>query len=819
MNTESPHVEGPQNPSQPDLLQVLWRWKWLPILGLALGIVGGLLVWINTPPLYVARASIQVVSQQSDIVPLQTIDSGFGGSVNNSSDEVIVIKSYAVLELALKNGRLNERPLLRGLSNREAIEWIRYKDRLVVSPGSSDGKSEIIQIEFYCEDSEFAGEVVREIVAAYDQFLNQGQRSLGADIRTQLAKATDLMEDKISGLSDASTSSQVRTELQWTPDGQPLDPYSSKISSILAKIQANEMRRIELENAIKVANADLEREEHDLEATFLMLSRKIIDDPYRRYINQSPNTNLASIALRDFTTEAENFRMRFVEPVRTDLEIRSKELGPEHPSVSVLQTKLDSYEKTYRELIVKAEKDEEEYLSKVSEMDVDPVTLEERFASVFKSAVLELEANQSDTQVLEAEAKNLMVKSSEMQREIEKIRKRNAQLLLTGTFKDSLQMAMEKIALVPEYGKKSMFALETPEIGLKAGPFWPKYVAVGGLLGAVLFFGFAYLLELADRSFRSPEEISVELAMPILGHVPLVEVKSSDRKDDKVDLSLVSVHRSKSSQSEAYRGVRTAIYFNNREGNIKTIQVTSPVPGDGKSTTASNIAVTMAQSGRSVLLMDGDFRRPRVPKLFGVQEDSGVTSVIAGRADLEDAIQSTSIDGLSVLSTGRKPSNPAELLSSQKYADLLLSLRDMYDYVIIDSPPLLAVSDPANIAALVDGVVLTLRLRRNLKPLAMRAAQMLHSLEANCIGIVVNGVGGRGGYGYGGYRYGSSYGYGYRYGQPGYGQSGYGGYGYGGTYGYGYDSDYGVREYFEDDRKERASAKRVAATTPPNSGS
>ncbi len=213
--------------------------------------------------------------------------------------------------------------------------------------------------------------------------------------------------------------------------------------------------------------------------------------------------------------------------------------------------------------------------------------------------------------------------------------------------------------------------------------------------------------------------------------------------------------------------------------------MTSPVPGDGKSTLSSNLAVTMAQSGRNVLLIDADFRRPRIAKLFNIDSDNGMATAVAGGCELDDAIHQSPIPYLSVMPGGKRPSNPAELLSSQRFADLMDALREKFDMIIVDTPPLLAVSDPSAVAAVVDGVVLTMRLRRNVKPLVSRATKVLESVDANILGIVINGVSQEAGYGYAyGYR---DYRYSYQY------QYGYGYRGYGGKKGY-----YGAGKYLEE---------------------
>jgi capsular exopolysaccharide synthesis family protein len=222
---------------------------------------------------------------------------------------------------------------------------------------------------------------------------------------------------------------------------------------------------------------------------------------------------------------------------------------------------------------------------------------------------------------------------------------------------------------------------------------------------------------------------------------------------------LCTYHRPKSTYSEGYRAVRTALNFGIRGEGHKVIQITSPDPGDGKSTLSGNLAVCMAQSGRRVLLVDADFRRPRVHKLFGVEPGMGMSSVIQGTAELPEAIVPTDVDNLFLLPCGPRPSNPSELLSSTRFSELIHLLREQYDIVLIDTPPVLAVTDPCVVAPRVDGVVMLIRITKHVRPHAKRALESLESLGANLIGIVVNGVGGnRPGMGYGfGSQYGSRY--------------------------------------------------------------
>src|SRR5262249_54339051 len=155
-----------------------------------------------------------------------------------------------------------------------------------------------------------------------------------------------------------------------------------------------------------------------------------------------------------------------------------------------------------------------------------------------------------------------------------------------------------------------------------------------------------------------------------------------------LDPVLVAYHRARSPEAEAYRGVRTALYFSANGKEYKLLQVTSPSLGDGKSTTTANLAISIAQAGKQTLLVDADFRRPRLHEMFGLSAPIGLATVLAGEAPLEQAIQPSAVPGLSILPCGPIPSNPAELLTSLRFQEVLGLLRDRYDVVLLDTPPL-----------------------------------------------------------------------------------------------------------------------------------
>jgi capsular exopolysaccharide synthesis family protein len=263
------------------------------------------------------------------------------------------------------------------------------------------------------------------------------------------------------------------------------------------------------------------------------------------------------------------------------------------------------------------------------------------------------------------------------------------------------------------------------------------------------------------------EEIRRRLGLPVMGCIPFVAVDEAARKKKAVggafNPMLITHYQPMCIAAEAFRGVRTALYFSDGGAGHKVVQFTSPTAGDGKSTVAANVAVSIAQSGKRTLLIDADLRKPRIHEIFSLSAPVGLTSVISGEAEHPDAIQDSSVPNLSILPCGPVPASPAELLTSPRFAELLRLFRDRYDFVLVDSPPVLAVTDASVVAHHVDGVLLVVRTSKNGRPIAERTRDILNTLGAKILGVVVNAVEKKGVTQYG-YGYGSGYGYGTAYG-------------------------------------------------------
>ena len=205
---------------------------------------------------------------------------------------------------------------------------------------------------------------------------------------------------------------------------------------------------------------------------------------------------------------------------------------------------------------------------------------------------------------------------------------------------------------------------------------------------------------------------------------------------EKLDLFVLD--DSKSPISEAYRTLRTNIQFSSLDKELKVILVTSSGPGEGKSTTSANLAVVMAQSGKKTLLIDCDLRKPKLHRFFEDSNKVGLTNYIIGQATFEEAIKKTMVENLYLLSSGKRPPNPSELLNSNKMKQFIAILKENFDYIILDTPPIIMVTDAQILAQYADGCILVVASAQAERDAAIRAKLLLEKGDTKIIGVVLN---------------------------------------------------------------------------------
>lgn len=290
---------------------------------------------------------------------------------------------------------------------------------------------------------------------------------------------------------------------------------------------------------------------------------------------------------------------------------------------------------------------------------------------------------------------------------------------------------------------------------LPESPSSPNPVRNLGLalvLGLLAGFGIAVLREILDTSIKSTEVAEEVTGAPVLGGIAF--------DHDIVKEPLITTLPSHSARAEAFRVLRTNLQFLDVDNVSKAFVVTSAMPGEGKSSTAANVAIAMAQGGQRVLLVDADLRRPQMAHRMGLEPSVGLTTLLLGKVELDEAVQHHSASGLSVITSGATPPNPAELLQSRAMSDLLKQLRARFDIVIIDSPPLLPVTDAALLSSITDGAIVVVNFGETTRDELSGAVARLAGVGATPLGLVLNRIPNkRGGYSYG-------YGYGYAPDEP-----------------------------------------------------
>jgi len=254
-------------------------------------------------------------------------------------------------------------------------------------------------------------------------------------------------------------------------------------------------------------------------------------------------------------------------------------------------------------------------------------------------------------------------------------------------------------------------------------------IGLGVLLGLALGLAAAILREVLDNTVRSPQVLRTMSEAPVLG------VIAADRGSKKSPL-IVDNH-ARSVRAEAFRQLRTNLQFIDAARPVGVLVVTSSIANEGKSTTAINLAVSFSDSGRRVLLIEADLRRPRVAEYLDLEGAVGLTNVLVGQAAIDDVLQPWGRGGLTVLPSGTIPPNPSELMGSPLMAELIIQLRKSFDMIIIDTPPVLPVTDAAVASRLVDGVVLVVRYGKTTRNQVSTALRSLTAVDARVLGTVL----------------------------------------------------------------------------------
>ncbi len=352
-----------------------------------------------------------------------------------------------------------------------------------------------------------------------------------------------------------------------------------------------------------------------------------------------------------------------------------------------------------------------------------------RYAATKKSLEEQLDRLNESIQKVEADLA-VLEDPSENQAERERLEANQAQNRQTYTY---LLQSYEQVRLVEAQSTSNIVQVEPATV--PGSPIRPRTLintVVAAMIGFLLAIGGILLVEALDDTLKGPDEITSHLGLPVLGIIP---------KHDITEGAPITITHPRSPVTEAFRTLRTNIQYASVDRKIHSLLITSPSPAEGKSTVAVNISVVLAQNGRSTVILDADLRRPRVHKVLGVPNSRGLSNLfVLNSFDFGEYVQGSPIENLRVLTAGDLPPNPSELLGSEKMQNILNMVKEVAEYAVIDSPPVMAVTDSAVLAPKVDGVLLVVKPGETQLAIAKKTVEMLRRGDVQLLGVVLNEV-------------------------------------------------------------------------------
>lgn len=717
-NSQASHQYATGEHSSIDVLAICRHRKWTIIFFTAIATGLGYLWYVKSEPIYETSAQVLIIKRRGEASSPISLMQGELGYEDSMTTHAQVIKSPEIIRRAVANPDFGL-PQLESFKDvpLEHIHSVIIGDLVAGRAGGREAPdSQVLQLNYRSKNGLDAKTVVKAVLKSYEDFLGETYQDINNETISLITEANDKLTKKLEdeNLKIQEYEKSVPVEVSAYKDG--LTKAELDLKQAFDALKELESRKL----AISSLLATIESAQQQGKSAEVLL----------QLVEKNSSWKDSRLERERSTSQNEMF------PLLLAHQEALAKYGPKHPKVLEIELKIkavtehiSSIETSSVDAMQQEQMKPEQLLAK----NIETLRLELENADLQKQGMLE------GIEVLKKEASFLKKFASEL-RALYENREKTQELF------DSVLAKFNQISLVRNHGGFDTKTIWPADDIWQVEPKMFKCLSIGGFAGFMVGLAIACLVDLADKSYRNAEQVRQELGAPLLGHIPVIpELKRAKRnKQPTVGISdsLLAFHKPRSTIAEAYRAVRTGLNFGIRGEGHRVIQVTSPDPGDGKSTFTANLAVSLAQTGKRVLLADADFRRPRVAKIFGVDPSYGLCGAIQGTADVHEAVLPSGVENLWLLPSGPRPANPSELLGSQRFREIIEQLRDDYDYVLIDTPPVLAVTDPCVVAPRVDGVVLLIRITKDVRPHARRTMESLHELGANILGVVVNGVGG-----------------------------------------------------------------------------
>ncbi len=681
-----------------EIVRILRRHVWLMIFSTVLGLIVGGVAWYlfrRFLPTYTAQTAIEVLPPGTRD-PMQ-----IGGSLANKDlayqlrfTKAAAIKQQSTLQNLLRRDKIRDTKWFKQFNNDIPKTVEDLEDNLGASP---QREGNWIMLSMKCHDKKESALIVNEML---DLFIKEQHDIATRDVRLQLAKRTDQRRRLRGELQQAEDALEAfRKGTAFTNLGvQSFRGYLDTKLSNLETINNQLQNEIAMLNSFVMTLRVRAEGEHDA-VVREQIERDGIATGMRRTI-----ANLELALAQQLTRFGENHRR--VRQMRDALKQANTDLGTRQKEIADIRRKAN-----------------------LRNAEDQMTSLTEQLAEMQKQ-LNEAKKEQKDLDNLRANYEKSMTIRDEKQTLFEEM----------AAHIEKLYTLMED----PEVSKVKMVGL-APEPLRMSFPKIKIFLPAGFMLGLMAGVGLAFAIELLNDLLRTPSDVMKHLRVPLLGMVCHAD---EDDEVEGVDLCHVVRQAPYSIMSECYRQFRTNLRLSGSGESHKTLLVTSGRAGDGKTSVAVNMSATFIAEDKKVLFIDANFRRPSTATLFPRTEadgsvaehvDFGLSNYLMGQCEYDDIARTSGIEGFDIIDSGPLPSNPAEILGSANMIKLLQKSRELYDYVVIDGPPLL-ISDAKILASAVDGTIVVFNAEATRRGAAQRTLRELRDINANLIGSILVGV-------------------------------------------------------------------------------
>jgi len=720
-----------------EVIQVLYRGKWLIILIFILVVLATAIFTFMQDPIYESTAVILIEKGKKGLGLAQAFDITGFSEQRNIKNEIEILKSRSLAEAVAK--KLIERvyvepekksdtilvilpsrkELKEGIKPFAKIETIieRFEKNVKIeSPRDAD----IIKITARSKNPKEAALIANTFADAYYERNLMMSRNESRSVRKFLEEQ---LADKRKQLDQAEN--QLESYMK-SAGVVALDEESKKLIEQLSNLESARGEAIvDISTAKKKLDSYLEQIKQ-IEPEFVKVATEALD-PYIKYLQEE----IAKLEVTRDQIIAQN-------PKVGSQEVLNK-------SLREIDEQLASLRKKLQEKIAEFLKIGFASSGSPGTQTYDPTG----FVKELKQKILLTEIELSAYEARKKEIEKLI---EQLNRKFETIPAK----LIDYARLERARMSAEKLYLLIEEKYQEAMIAEQSQFGYVqiidyatpgVRPVSPKVhlnLILSIIIGLGLGVGIVFVKEYFDRSVKTPEQLE-KRGFTVLSAIPVIEIEAKlDGKQLKKDegrniaAHLITHLSPKSPVAEAYRVMRTGIQFAKLDKKIKSIVVASGAPKEGKSTTASNLAITMATAGLKTVLVDTDLRRPVLHRVFNVPREPGLTDYLFDRADVQEIFKQTEVENLYLVPCGVVPPNPAELLGSEKMKEFVEYLKLNYDFVVFDTPPLVAVTDALILASQVDSVLLVASAGKTEIDVLEKAREMVQRVGGNVIGVLLN---------------------------------------------------------------------------------